>query len=215
MERSSNNFCFQISAPMAMFGTPTSKLGCEMISYPMPTYSSVIGMLNAIYHRDGLEWVVLAVRVMNKVEYQNMTIKYPTYKNKKDRFIYSYLINPKYQVLAYYKMDKKYINDENADCYLDADEEIEEAIRRGGNNIVFLGKRHGCMALVEPCEWMSGEGYYDNKGKSEPVRMFYKFEFIGKRKRKRINKVGFCMQYMENGVINFEKRLSHIYEVKR
>lgn len=206
----SKSFSVDISGPLAMFGTPTSKQNCEMISYPMPTYSALCGMMNHIYYRPGIKWEIEQCRVMNKIQYQDIRIKTPHYREKSVResnrvriFNYAYLSGVRYQINAHYVIDQEFVNDTHGFCAFVHDEGIIKAIEYGPEKIVSLGKSNTGMAVVRPCDWGEGNSYYDGSRDSAPVYMFHNFRFDGKDWERRISNVGFCWQKMINGIIDF------------
>lgn len=213
MSRSSTSFCFEISGTRAMFATPASKMSGECVSYLLPTYSALVGICDKIYSRPGIKWEVEACRVMNPIRQVNICIKTPHYlvakKLKKQRFVYTYLSEVRYQVKAHYvkdvvHFDKSYFN-------LGQDKAVEKAIKCGGERMVTLG-RSDCQAFVKPCEWGEGNGYYDESGLGEAFYMFY--EFIFKRERleakRKITDVVFCEERMDNGIIYFGKSMPKV-----
>lgn len=211
IEPKSNSFCVSVSGPLAMFGTPTSKQNCEMISYPMPTYSALCGMMNHIYYRPGMKWVIEKCRVMKEIKYQEITIKTPHYREKslaKSRKIqilnYSFLLDVEYQIKAHYVIDKAFVNDEHGNCAFVHDDAIRNAIENGTEKMVKLGKSNSGIAMVRPCEWGERKSFYDNHGTSEAIWMFHSFKFDKKDWDRVITDVGFCKQYMDKGIIDFE-----------
>ena len=211
-EQKSKSFCVSVSGQLAMFGTPTSKQNCEMISYPMPTYSSLCGMMNHIYYRPGIKWVIEKCRVMKEIKYQEIPIKTPHYREKSERqsknvriFNYSFLSDVEYQIRAHYVIDKSFINDTHGYCAFVHDDEIEKSITDGPERIVSLGKGTTGIAIVRPCEWGEGSSFYDNHGISESIVMFHSFLFDKKDWERKITDVGFCRQFMNEGIVDFEK----------
>ena len=211
-KKKSNDFTLEVAGDFAMFGTPLSKQSCEMISYPMPTYSALCGIMNSIYYRPGIKWVIDQCRVMNEVKYINVPIKTPHYKvrfNRKKRqgriFIYSFLIDARYQIRAHYEIDNYFINDIHGYCSFTHDDAIREKIKYCPEKIVSLGKRCCGMAFIEECEWNNKESFYDNLGESEEIHMFHSFLFDKMDKGRKITDVGFCKQKMERGIIDFRK----------
>ncbi len=204
-------FDLEISGPLAMFGTPTSKQSCEMISYPMPTYSALCGIMRHIYYRPGIKWEIEKCRIMNEVDYYSIPIKAPHYKqkylkaklNRPAIFVYSYLQNVRYQIRAFYVVDKSFFRDTHGYCSYMHDDEIDERIMFGPEKMVWLGKTHSSTADIRPCRFGEGEGYYDSLGRSEEIYMFHSFIFDKNCWDRSITDIGFCRQYAENGVIDF------------
>lgn len=213
MSRSKNSFCFEIFGTRAMFKTPASKLSGECVSYLLPTYSALVAICEKIYYRPGIKWVVEECRVMNPIRQEHMGIKTPHYlinkKEKKQRFIYTYLSDVRYQVKAHYEKDVAYFD--STFFNLGQDKDIEKAIQNGGEQMVTLGCSD-CQAYIRPCVWGEEKGYYDNSGLGEAYYMFHKFVYMKKeRKAKRkIIAVVFCEERMNNGIIYFDKTMPKV-----
>lgn len=208
--KKSGDICFEIFGPLAMFTTPHSRLNCECISYPYPTYSSLCGMLRMIYNRKGIIWVPDKCRVMNEIKNIGIAKKTPSYMFVKDappqRLIHTYLEDVRYQVKAHYIMDYAYMN--SPDLHLRHDYDILAAIGNGGSNVISLGRRE-CAGIIRACEWGSGDGYYDGSGLSEPIHMFHSFQYTT-RKNGHIDAATFCLQSMEDGVISFDEKMPKV-----
>ena len=218
----SKYFDVEISGDLAMFGTPTSKQSCEMISYSMPTYSALCGMMRHIYYRPGITWVVEKCRIMNEVQYQYMTIKTPHYKQRYLKkkllnpaiFEYTYLADVRYQLRAFYIIDNSFIQDTHGYCAFVHDDLIEKRIYFCPEKIVHLGKRNTGIAVVRPCSFGEKTGFYDSLGMSEPVYMFHDFKFDSNCWNRRITQIGYCKQYADNGIIDFQKIEVNYQDVK-
>ncbi|WP_044936585.1 type I-C CRISPR-associated protein Cas5c [Pseudobutyrivibrio sp. LB2011] len=204
MERS-KSFSIEVFGELAMFTTPQSKLSCERISYPMPTYSSLVGILERVYYKPGIKWVVEKCRVLSPIDYERISILSPSFKftgyEKRMRYVYLYLKKPRYQIQAHYEKDNHFYG--RPDYHLGHDKRIEGAIQYGGRDMIRLGSGN-CVGYYKGCEFGSGEGYYDTISDIEPVYMFY--EFIKSQKTNEIKKAGFWFQEMKNGIIEFDNR---------
>lgn len=199
---SSEYFSVEVSGELAMFTTPHSKLHCERYSYPMPTYSALQGIMTAIYHQRGMKWVIDECRIMNRIEEISMGQLHAGYKisisKSRPRYIYTYLANQRYQIKAHYVRDSRYAGAKG--FHFSHGNTIRKILEMGSGNFIKLGAGN-CIGYFSECVWGEEPGYYDSSGASEPIRMFYDFEYKGNK----IENVGFCMQYMENGIIPFHK----------
>ncbi len=216
----SKQFCVEIKGSLAMFGTPMSKQSCEMISYSMPTYSALVGIMNHIYYCRGMKWVVDACRVMNEIKYETRNYQiapYSIYSSliNKRMFVYSYLSDVRYQILAHYENDMSSLPKKGAKVAFVHDQEISRAIEMGGQRIVKLGKKSSGIATVKRTEWGSGEGYYDGLGCSEKIPMFYEFKFKQLEGKREITHIVRTLQGMENGYIFFDEKTPKISEIVR
>lgn len=193
-------FDVEVEGELGMFTTPQSKLQCERVSYPMPTYSALQGIMTSIYRQRGMKWVIKECRVMNPIEYIDIGTLYSSYRatkgRKRPRFIYSYLKNPRYQIRAYYVRDNRYIT--SAGFHFGHGNTIREILEKGNGEFIKLGSGN-CLAYFKSCVFGDGHGYYDEDGEGEPVRMFYDFL----RENGDIKYAGFCLQKMKNGIISF------------
>lgn len=199
----SSYFDVEVSGELAMFTTPQSKKSCERISYPMPTYSSLCGIMNSIYFCPGIKWVVEKCRVMNQIQYTNLGVVSPHYDyvavKKHNRFQFSYLFMPRYQLRTYYVLDNAAYG--KPGYHMGHEKRIEAAILHGGREVLKFGTSN-CSAYAKSCTFGEDKGYYDDLGETEPVYMFY--EFLRNKKTFELSDVGFCMQHMENGIIEFD-----------
>ena len=206
----SESFCVEISGIFAMFATPASKHSCEVISYPMPTYSAMRAWMENIYWRPGIKWVIEKVRVMNPIMYRPTYIKQPktrviTYDAAKI-YCYSMLENVKYQIQAHYEIDESNLNSNYSHMFLG--EEIKHAIYIGGEKLIRLGKECASLADVSECRWLDGAGHYDDDGEGEKVFMFFDmYKLQSTNMKKTITKVIFCEQQMINGIVVYDQNM--------
>ncbi len=197
-------FEFAIEGNLAMFTQPMSKLSCERISYPFPTFSALCGVLKKLYYRPGIVWVVDKVRIMNEIQYASLGLIMPGYlhsRNKKrQRLVFTYLYNVKYQVQAHYELD--YRKEDKGYCNFNHGSAIRRAIRYGSDEMISLGKS-GCVAYVYPEAFGTGDGYYDSEQEMLKACMFYQFE-------EKNAAVRFIDQEMMYGQIEFGNKEGHI-----
>ena len=197
----SKSFCIDVSAPLAMFTSPASKQNCERISYPYPTYSALRAMFDRIYFRPGIRWIIDRCRIMNAIEYENRFLITPSYRMKQSermRFRFDYLSNVRYKVEAHYKLDSRFFGSKYYN--INHDKIIDRAIC-SGDALLWAGTSD-CPALFFPTEFDEDEGYYDGSGRTDPVRMFYGFEFRS-REKSEIKTVSYAQVTMSDGVIDF------------
>lgn len=156
-------FEFQITAPYALFSDPLTKVGGEHISLPFPTYEALKGVLKSVYFKPTILWVIDDLRIMNPIQTMTRGVKIPNYeKPGNDLAYYTYLKDVQYQVRAHFIWN---MNRPELECDRIIGKHykiIKRMIERGGRRDVFLGTRE-CQALVEPCVFGSGQGFYDNQ----------------------------------------------------
>ena len=63
-----NRIEFEVRGDYALFSDPITRVGGEKFSYQIPTYEALKGIVQSIYWKPTLIWVVDAVRVMNPIQ---------------------------------------------------------------------------------------------------------------------------------------------------
>lgn len=152
---------FQVTGDYALFSDPIMRLGGEKCSYQVPTYEALKGILSSVYWKPSLTWYISEVRVMNPIQTEVKGIRPINYGGGNDLAYYTYLKNCCYQVRAYFEW-----NENRPELREDWNENKHHQIalrmiRKGGRRDVFLGTRE-CQGYVEPCEFGSGKGAYDD-----------------------------------------------------
>lgn len=145
----------------ALFSDPIMRVGGEKCSYQVPTYEALKGILSSIFWKPTLIWYINEVRVMNRIQTEVKGIRPIRYSGGNDLAYYTYLKNCCYQVRAHFEWNENRPELEN-----DRDENKHHQIalrmiRKGGRRDIFLGTRE-CQGYVEPCEFGSGKGAYDD-----------------------------------------------------
>ena len=161
----------------AMFTDPIVKMGGEKSTYPIPTYESLKGIMDSIYWKPTFNWVIDKLRIINPIKSEAVgarRIKYEKAEN--DLSIYSYLIDVDYEIQAHFEWNLLNSNmeaDRNENKHFFSSQRM---IKRGGRYDVFLGTRE-CAAYVEPCEFGSRPGAYDNSPVYKFDLMFHGFDY--------------------------------------
>ena len=94
---------FQVSGDYALFSDPMTRVGGEKFTYQVPTYEALKGILQSIYWKPTLVWVIDSVRIMNPIQTEAKGIRPIKYtSNKNDLSYYTYLKNCCYQVKAHF-----------------------------------------------------------------------------------------------------------------
>lgn len=158
-----NQIQFEVHGNYALFTDPLTKIGGEKFSYQIPTYQSLKGIVESIYWKPTLIWIIDEVRVMNPIQTESKGIRPIEYAGGNTLAYYTYLKNPRYQVLAHFvfnphRKDLAYDRNENKHHNI-----AKRAVTAGGRRDIFLGSRE-CQGYVESCVFGEGEGYYDNYG---------------------------------------------------
>lgn len=144
-----------------MFTDPLTKLGGEKFSYQVPTYQALKGIVESIYWKPTILWVVDEVRIINPIQTESKGIRPIEYSGGNTLSYYTYLKNVRYQVKAHfvfnpYRPELTFDRNENKHHNI-----ARRAVQAGGRRDIFLGTRE-CQGYVEPCEFGSGSGFYDD-----------------------------------------------------
>lgn len=156
-----NTVEFQVTGDYALFSDPVTRVGGEKCSYHIPTYEALKGILQSVYWKPTLVWVIDSVRVMNQIQTETKGIRPISYHGGNELSYYTYLKKVCYQVRAHFEW-----NENRPELAADRNEHkhhniARRMIERGGRRDIFLGTRE-CQGYVEPCVFGEGEGYYDN-----------------------------------------------------
>ncbi len=203
-----NQFAVEVSADRALFADPMSKVGGEKISYQIPTYEALKGVVKGIYWKPTIIWYIDAVRVMNPIQMETECSKTVKWNSKDgDLMFATYLKNVRYQILAHYEWNlnrPEFERDRDIKKY---NAIIGRMIKAGRRTPLFLGTRE-CAASAEACVFGDGAGAYDHSGTQVYGLMYhgltYADEGYDDETRKRITKNCFIPK-MENGIITFPR----------
>ena len=174
--RKENIVQFKVYGKYALFTDPLTKVGGEKFSYQIPTYQAVQGILESVYWKPTIVWVIEKIRVMKAIQTESKEIKPLKYGGGNDLAYYTYLRNVEYQVQArfswnLFREDLSNDRNENKHYFL-----AKRMIERGGRRDIFLGARE-CQGYVEPCVFGEGEGYYDYYPQLSFGMMFHGFDY--------------------------------------
>ena len=70
-----NSIEFEAYAKYALFSDPVTRVGGEKFSYQVPTYQAIKGIVESIYWKPTLIWVIDAVRIVNKIQTEGKGIR--------------------------------------------------------------------------------------------------------------------------------------------
>lgn len=144
----------------ALFTDPLTKLGGEKLSYQVPTYQALKGIVESVYWKPTILWLIDEVRIMNPIQTESKGIRPIEYNGGNTLAYYTYLKNARYQVTAHFVFNphrEELIADRNEHKHHNI---AKRSVQLGGRRDVFLGARE-CQAYVEPEEFGSGRGFYD------------------------------------------------------
>lgn len=196
----------EVIGDYALFSDPILRVGGEKSTYQIPTYEALKGVLASVYWKPTFIWYIDEVRVMNPIQTEVKGIRPIKYhKNENELAYYTYLKKCRYQIRAHFEwnqnrpeLSKDRIENKHREMAL-------RAIKKGGRRDVFLGTRE-CQAYVEPCEFGSGRGNYDDIEQLAFGLMYhgitYPDEAYSPETEGRMT-VRFWKPVMKNGIITF------------
>ncbi|WP_429981551.1 type I-C CRISPR-associated protein Cas5c [Lysinibacillus pakistanensis] len=161
MTKIRNQIEFKVHGTYALFTDPLMKLGGEKMTTQIPTYQALKGMVESIYWKPSIVWYIDEIRVMNAIRMESKGVRPIDMTGGNTLANYSYLRDVCYQVKAHFEF-----NTNRMDLEQDFNEHkhhniAKRCVEKGGRRDVFLGARE-CQAYVEPCEFGSREGFYDD-----------------------------------------------------
>lgn len=157
------HFSFEVYGDYALFSDPITKIGGEKLTYQVPTYQALKGITESIYWKPTITYHIDKVRIMNQIKEEAKGILLTKFTNNAhDLARYTYLRDVRYQVAGHFTF-----NLNRSDLAADRNVKkhaaiLKRSIERGGRRDIFLGTRE-CQGYVEPCEFGSGAGFYDNQ----------------------------------------------------
>ena len=204
-----NRVEFQVSGDYAMFADPVTRVGGEKLSYQIPTYEALKGILQSVYWKPTLVWFIDTVRIMNPIQTETKGVRPIGYGGGNDLSYYTDLKHVRYQVRAHFEW-----NMNRSELAADRNENkhhniAKRMIARGGRRDIFLGTRE-CQGYVEPCDFEAGqdEGFYSSIAELAYGFMYhgitYADEAVLEEDKGRMT-VRFWRPVMKNGVIHFPR----------
>ena len=204
-----NRVEFQVSGDYAMFADPVTRVGGEKLSYQIPTYEALKGILQSVYWKPTLVWFIDAVRIMNPIQTETKGVRPIGYGGGNDLSYYTSLKHVRYQVRAHFEWNMnrpELAADRNENKHHNI---AKRMIARGGRRDIFLGTRE-CQGYVEPCDFEAGqdEGFYSSIAELAYGFMYhgitYADEAVLEEDKGRMT-VRFWRPVMKNGVIHFPR----------
>jgi len=80
-----NSVEFRVFGKFALFTDPLTRVGGEKFSYQIPTYQALKGILESVYWKPTIMWVIDSVRVMKMIQTQSKGIRPIKYHQKRKR----------------------------------------------------------------------------------------------------------------------------------
>ncbi|MFC4620182.1 type I-C CRISPR-associated protein Cas5c [Camelliibacillus cellulosilyticus] len=196
-----NQIEFVVYGKYALFTDPVTKLGGEKLSYQVPTYQALKGIVESIYWKPTILWIIDEVRVMNPIRMEAKGIRPIEFSGGNTLANYTYLKDVKYQIRAHF-----IFNPYRKDLAFDRNEHkhhniAKRCVNSGGRRDIFLGARE-CQGYVEPCEFGEGEGFYDNYGEIHIGTMVHGLNYPDET-GKNVLETRLWQPVMKNGYIRF------------
>lgn len=196
-----NSISFTLSGRYALFTDPITKVGGEKCSYHIPTFEALIGVLKSIYWKPTLIWVVDRVRVIKPIRTQTKGTKPLSWGGGNSLAIYTFLHEVEYQVEAHFEWNVH--RPELANDRIDGKHFaiVKRTLEKGGRQDIFLGVRD-CQGYVEPCDFGTGSGFYDDVDELDYGLMFHGFDYADETGIDELH-ARFWRPIMKFGVIEF------------
>lgn len=156
-----NQIEFKVYGKYALFSDPFTRVGSEKMSYQIPTYEALKGIVKSIYFKPTFDWIIDEVRVMNIFQTQTKGIRPIEMSGGNTLSYYTYLHDVEYQVRAHFEWNLHHPEleqdrNENKHFFI-----AKRMLEKGGRRDIFLGTRE-CQAYVEPCTFGEGVGAFDS-----------------------------------------------------
>jgi CRISPR-associated protein Cas5d len=196
-----NSIEFVVYGKYALFTDPLTKLGGEKLTYQVPTYSALKGIVESIYWKPTLIIYIDEVRIMNAIRMESKGIRPLEYGGGNTLANYTYIKDPCYQVRAHFEFNMNRPDLEHDRNEYKHHNIMKRALRAGGRRDIFLGTRE-CQAYVEPCTFGEGKGYYDNYGDIHLGTMIHGINYPDETGRNQLE-VRLWNPVMRNGIIKF------------
>lgn len=194
---------FAVYGDYALFTDPLTKLGGEKLSYQVPTYQALKGIVESIYWKPTLLMVVDEVRIMNAIRMESKGVRPIDYSGGNTLANYTYLKDVHYQVRCHFEF-----NLNRPDMAFDRNEHkhhniLKRSVKAGGRRDIFLGTRE-CQGYVEPCVFGEGESFYNQYGDIHLGTMVHGINYPDETGRDQME-VRLWQPIMKNGIITFNR----------
>lgn len=201
MTKIRNQIEFEVYGNYALFTDPLSKLGGEKLTTQIPSYQALKGIVESIYWKPSIIWVIDELRVINPIRMESKGVRPIEMSGGNTLAYYSYLRDVRYQVKAHFEF-----NENRLDLSADFNEHkhhniAKRCVKAGGRRDVFLGARE-CQAYVEPCVFGEGKGFYDEIDEMHFGTMVHGINYPDETGKDMLE-TRLWHPRMEKGVINF------------
>ncbi|WP_409273813.1 type I-C CRISPR-associated protein Cas5c [Neobacillus sp. SCS-31] len=196
-----NSIEFEVWGKYALFTDPLTKMGGEKLSYQVPTYQALKGIVESIYWKPTLLMVIDEVRIMNPIQMESKGVRPIEYGGGNTLANYTYLKDVRYRVRAHfvfnpYRTDLAFDRNENKHHNI-----LKRSLKAGGRRDIFLGTRE-CQGYVEPCDFNEGVGFYENYDEIHFGTMLHGINYPDETGRNAME-ARLWNPVMKNGIIKF------------
>ncbi|MFB5678428.1 type I-C CRISPR-associated protein Cas5c [Paenibacillus terreus] len=192
---------FRVYGKYALFTDPLTKLGGEKLTYSVPTYQALKGIVESIYWKPTLIMVVDELKVMKPIRMESKGIRPIDYGGGNTLANYTYLKDVCYEVRAHFEFNMhrpELAHDRNEGKHYSI---LKRSLQAGGRRDIFLGARE-CQAYVEPCEFGKEEGFYDSYPEIPLGNMVHGINYPDETGRNEME-VRLWSPVMQQGIIKF------------
>lgn len=198
-----NSVEFVVYGDYALFTDPLTKLGGEKLSYQVPTYQALKGIVESVYWKPTLIMVVDEVRIMKAIKMESKGIRPIEYGGGNTLANYTYLKDVEYQVRCHFEF-----NLNRPDMAFDRNEHkhhniLKRSVQAGGRRDIFLGARE-CQGYVEPCNFGEDKSFYDGYGDIHLGNMVHGINYPDETGRDQLE-IRLWNPIMRDGVIKFPR----------
>lgn len=196
-----NQIEFVVYGDYALFTDPLMKLGGEKLTTQIPSYSAIKGIIESVYWKPSILWIVDEIRVMNPIRMETKGIRPIDFGGGNTLANYTYLRDVRYQVKAHF-----IFNENRKDLEVDFNEHkhhniAKRCVKAGGRRDVYLGTRE-CQAYVEPCVFGEEKGHYDDIEEIHFGTMIHGINYPDESGNSQME-VRLWQPVMKNGIIKF------------
>lgn len=97
-----NEVQFEVFGDYALFTDPLTKIGGEKLSYSVPTYQAIKGILESVYWKPTIMYIIDELRVMKPIQMESKGVRPIDYGGGNTLANYTYLKDVHYQVKAHF-----------------------------------------------------------------------------------------------------------------
>lgn len=196
-----NSVEFKVYGTYGLFTDPVSKLGGEKLTYQVPTYQALKGILEQIYWKPTIKYIIDEVKILNPIQMEAKGVRPINDKGGNTLATYTYLKDPAYAVRAHFEF-----NEQRVDLTFDRNEHkhhniLMRAVKAGGRRDIFLGTRE-CQSYIEPCNFDEEVSFYDGIGELHFGTMIHGLSYPDETGREQLE-ARLWNPVMKNGIIQF------------